>query len=171
WNAPSVFPAPADWEAEYKSLSESLPDLAKYQGHLGDSAKTLADGLEAIQDFYRRVGKVAVYAGMAYSVDTTDQAAAGMDGRSDGLFARFLAARAFADPEILAIGQEKLNNWITQDDRLAIYKFYFDSLFRLQQHVRSPEVEEVLGMAADPFSSVRNTASMLTNADLKFQPA
>src|SRR5690606_19664393 len=43
--------------------------------------------------------------------------------------------------------------------------------FRRQAHVRSAEVEELLGMLADPFSAVENTAEMLTNADIKFQPA
>ena len=55
-----------------------------------------------------------------------------------------------------------------QDPKLAVYAHSFDDLFRRQAHVRSGEVEEVLGMLADPFSGPSNTASMLTNADFKF---
>ena len=47
----------------------------------------------------------------------------------------------------------------------------FDDLFRKQEHVRSGEVEELLGMLVDPFTGPMNTASMLTNADFKFAPA
>ncbi len=58
-----------------------------------------------------------------------------------------------------------------EDTRLASYAHYFDNLFRQQAHVRSAEVEEILGMAADPFSSVSRTSGFLSNADLKFAPA
>ncbi|MGH2543921.1 MAG: oligoendopeptidase F, partial [Ardenticatenaceae bacterium] len=44
-------------------------------------------------------------------------------------------------------------------------------LFRRQEHVRSAEVEEVLGMVQDPLVTASNTAEVLVNADLKFEPA
>jgi oligoendopeptidase F len=44
-------------------------------------------------------------------------------------------------------------------------------LFRKQAHVRSAEVEELLGMLADPFSGVSATARVLTDADFQFEPA
>jgi oligoendopeptidase F len=58
-----------------------------------------------------------------------------------------------------------------QEPKLAVHAHAFDDLFRKQAHVRSGEVEELLGMLADPFSNVPQTTSMLTNADFKFVPA
>ena len=52
-----------------------------------------------------------------------------------------------------------------------VYEHYFDDLFRKQAHIRSGEVEELLGMLADPFSGVSLNESMLTNADFQFKPA
>ena len=46
-----------------------------------------------------------------------------------------------------------------------------DNLFRKQAHVRSGEVEEILGMVSDPLGGAFNSTSMLTNADFKFAPA
>ena len=46
-----------------------------------------------------------------------------------------------------------------------------DNLFRKQAHVRSGEVEELLGMVSDPLGGAANSTSMLTNADFKFAPA
>ncbi len=42
---------------------------------------------------------------------------------------------------------------------------YLDDLFRQQAHVRSGEVEQVMGMLSDPFQGVGQTASVLTDAD------
>ncbi|MDO8754094.1 MAG: M3 family oligoendopeptidase, partial [Anaerolineales bacterium] len=44
-------------------------------------------------------------------------------------------------------------------------------LFRQQEHVRSSEVEELLGTLTDPLGGADNSTSMLVNADFKFAPA
>ncbi len=171
WNAPSVFPSDEAWEAELKRTLDELPKLEKYRGHLGDGPGALAEAREAMDDLVRRAGKVYTYAGMARHVDNTDQAATRRSGKAQGLFGQVLAAVAFLDPELLAIGEAKLRQWMTDEPRLADLAHYVDDLFRRQAHVRSAEVEELLGMLADPFASVANTANTLTNADFKFPPA
>ncbi len=171
WNSPSLFESPAAWEAEFTSLAASLSDLQKFQGRLAEGPNVLADALETYEKLLLRIGKIFVYAGMERAVDTTNQDAAAMDSRATGLFGQLAATASFIDPELLQIGQAALNKWLALEPRLMIYRHYLDNLFRLQQHVRSSEVEEVLGMLADPFFSVSNTSSMLTNADFKFPPA
>jgi oligoendopeptidase F len=112
-----------------------------------------------------------MYASFAQAVDTTDQKAAGMQGRAASVFGQVSAALSFFAPELIALGHAKLREWMQQDAQLAIHAHSFDDLFRRQAHVRSGEVEELLGMLTDPFDGPSTTASMLTNADFKFQPA
>ncbi len=171
WNAPSVFPSVEAWEAEFKAIQERLPALKQHQGHLGDGPASLADAFAAVEDVLQRAEKVFVYASMNYHVDTTDQAAARLYGQARGLFGQVLAAIAFLNPALIALGEETVRGWCAADERLKIYRHYVDDLFRQQAHVRSAEVEELLGMLADPFGSTATTASLLTNADFQFQPA
>ncbi|MCA0454123.1 MAG: oligoendopeptidase F [Chloroflexi bacterium] len=170
WNAESVFPSRAVWEAEFKTVGEALGELAPFQGQLGESAGKLADWLELSTSLVRRVSKLFFYARMSQSVDTGDEEATGMTGQAFGLYARVGAATAFSNPEILAIGEDKLKQWVTSESRLSQYAQYFDDLFRQQKHVRSPEVEELLAMAGEPFGQTDNTADMLTDADMQFKP-
>jgi oligoendopeptidase F len=58
-----------------------------------------------------------------------------------------------------------------QEPRLAVYAHYFDQLERRQEHVRSAEVEEVMGQVADPFGSASGIHGILADADLRFSPA
>jgi oligoendopeptidase F len=58
-----------------------------------------------------------------------------------------------------------------QNPKLAIQAHTFDNLFRKQAHVRSAEVEKIMGMVSDALGGASNSASMLTNADFKFAPA
>jgi oligoendopeptidase F len=172
WNAPSVFASHADWVAEYQALKDLIPGFpTQFQGQLGDGPGALLTGLETFWDLYGRVGKVYVYASMFAAADTADQQAAATSGQALSLYSQLVAAASFIEPELLAIGQGTLQTWMQQDERLAIYAHYFDNLCRSQAHVRSAEVEEILGLATDPFGSISRTASMLSNADLKFAPA
>lgn len=171
WNAPSVFPTVEDWEVEFKNISDSLSDLGKYQGHLSDGPVTLADALDVFDDLTRRLGKVVIYAGMSHYVDTTDQEAAGRFGQAQGLYGKSLAAVAYLDPELLKLGERILLQWVVEEPRLTIYEHYISNLFRKQVHIRSTEVEELLGLLTDPFSGARSTARMLTDAEFRFEPA
>lgn len=171
WNAPSVFESREAWEAAYQDLAVQLPSLKRFEGHLSDGPATLAEWMTLTSEMGITIGKLMVYAGMSSAVDTNDQAAVAMQGRGMMLVGQVQALTAFADPELLQIGWETLSQWIAQNADLAVYHHYIDRLFRKQQHIRSAEVEEVLGLLADNFSMPYRTYSMLTDADFKFTQA
>lgn len=170
WNAESVYPTRADWEKDAQSIVESLPTLAGFKGRLHESASVLADFMDAADTLMRTLGKVYVYASMSSAVDTTDMQAMSMQGQAGGLYGQGMATIAFSSPELLDIGRETLESWIASEPRLAIYGHYVDNLFRLQEHVRSAEVEEVMGMASDHINGAYTTYSQLVNADMQFKP-
>lgn len=171
WALESIFPTPADWEAAGKSLDALLPELAAYQGRLGESPQVLLDAIKKLEEVETLLGKISVYANNASSVDTFDQAATARAGQARSIAARTGAARAFFDPELMAIGFDKLKGWILSTPELAFFAQYIDRLEKRSSHLRSGEVEQVLALAGDSFSGAFNIFNMLNNADLKFQPA
>jgi oligoendopeptidase F len=171
WNDESLFPTPEDWENAYENLLKRLPELQKYQGRLAESPDTLLAWLDEYQDVFRIVGQLMVYSSMEYSVDTTNQPAVSRAGRVRGIFSQAAAATAFSDPEISAIGFDTLRAWMKADPRLAIYDHYIDKLEAQQPHIRSAEVEELLGQVMDPFRAAGMIHSTLADTDLHFKPA
>ena len=171
WNAESVFASAAAYDAEVKSLLDSLPAIKAFQGHLGDGPDTFLQAMDAIDTLSQRAAKVQVYATMSSAVDTADQQGAEMNGKASSALAQVSAATSFVDPELLGLGEAKLHRWLRDDPRLKLYERYFNDLFRKQEHVRNAEVEELLGMLRDPFSGTRNTVNLLANADFKFKSA
>jgi len=104
---------------------------------------------------------------MSICVDVNDTVAKGYLGQATSLNGQFQTKAAFAEPEILALG-EVVFEWAAASPALAVYRHYFEGLVRLKPHKRSQEVEELLGMLTDPFSGIERTIHELTNADLKF---
>ncbi|HQX15846.1 MAG TPA: oligoendopeptidase F [Anaerolineales bacterium] len=171
WNAESVFVSPSQFDAEVKSALDALPSIQKYKGHLGDSVDTFLEAMSAMDALEQRATKVRVYATMSSSVDANDEQGAAMNGKAMSALAQVGAAASYVEPELLAVGEAKLRQWIQSDARMKVYEHFINDLFRKQAHVRSAEVEELMGMLRDPFGTVRNTAGLLANADFKFKPA
>jgi oligoendopeptidase F len=171
WDVESVLPSDEAWNEELRQLAGQIPKLERFRGHLADGASTLVECLSAAEDLYRCMGRAYIYAHMKHDVDTADQSARAMNDQSAGLWAQLAAANSFVDPEILQIGFDTLRRWMADEPQLAIYEHYFDQLERRQQHVRSTEVEELLGMVLDPFSTASGTHATLTDTDMVFAPA
>lgn len=172
WNAESVFKSTNAWEKEVKQILADIPKVKAYQGRLGEGPAVLLDAFEAAHSLVSHAQVAFMYAMFSYSVDTTDQQAAGMRGKAQGMFGQVLSAASFLQPELLGLGKDTLEEWMSHPsgEKLAIYRQYFNDLFRKQAHVRSAEVEELLGMVVDPLQGPSNSTSMLTNADFKFKP-
>ena len=171
WNAESVFASPEKFDTEVQNLLDTLPQIKKYQGHLGDDTDTFIEAMQAMDALEQRSMKVRVYAVLSSAVDANDERGAAMSGKAMSALAQVGAAMSFVEPELLSMGEAKLREWIKNDPRMKLYEHFINDLFRKQAHVRNAEVEELLGMLRDPFGAVRSTAGMLANADFKFEPA
>jgi oligoendopeptidase F len=170
WNAESVFPAIEAWEKEINQILEDISTVKAYQGRLAEDPSVLLDALTAYDKLVSRAQIALMYAGFSYAVDTTNQQAAGMNSKAQAMYGQVASGVSFLQPEILQIGKAKLDEWIERNEKLELYKHSFEDLFRRRAHVRSAEVEEILGLASDPLSGPYNSTSMLTNADFKFKP-
>ena len=171
WDLASIFDSLEEWEAAYRAVQARLAEIEAFEGRLAEGPQTLAECLDVWQEVMRLAEQVAVYAFLASSVDVSDQEAAARAGQARSLMAEAAAAASFIQPELAAVGFDTLRSWLDQEPDLAIYAHYVDDLKRQRDHVRPVDVEEVLALATDPLAGVPSTYGMLTNADLRFDPA
>lgn len=171
WDSEVVFENAEAWNTEFDAVKAELPKLEKYKGRLSESPDTLAEFLKLSSELRRRVAKLYFYGAMNSAVDSANSTSKEQVGQVQGLWGIMGRATAFAQPEMLQIGEEQLMNWVTTTDSLKTYRQYVSNLFRQQKHVLSSEVEQVLGMLNDPFGTARQIAGELTNTDLEFEDA
>lgn len=171
WDAYSIFPDDAAWETAVQGVQQRLKTVAAFQGRLHEGPNVLADFLQELEQLLGTMGKIHVYASMFHNVDTADSAAAAKYDRARGLFGLTMATTAFMEPELLEVGFATLHQWLEEEPRLAIMAHMLDDLERRQAHVRSAEVEELLGMVSDAFRTASSAHGILADADLTFAPA
>lgn len=171
WNASSLFPTPADWEVEYQRVSAMLEPLSSFPGRLGESPHILLEAIHSIEVLLKHLGWVLVYANLDYQVDTSNQSASRRYAQAISLNGQIQSRIAFFNPELLDLGLPKVERWMKELPELLPYRHYIENIFRNQAHIRSTEVEELLGMLEDSFQGSRMTFRMLANSDLDFPPA
>jgi oligoendopeptidase F len=171
WAVESIFPDDAAWEAGLAGLQATLDEARRFRSRLGEGPEVLAEYLATWERLSRSLDRVMVYATMRAAVDAGDETAAALADRARGVGSDAQAALAFVEPELLAVGVETLRRWASEHETLRVYGHWLDRLARHAPHVRSAEVEEVLGLAAAPLDSAAAIHGVLTNAELPFRPA
>jgi oligoendopeptidase F len=171
WNAASVYPTEEAWEAAADSLLIQLNEVKQMEGATGKSAAALADVLDASNTLLENLGKVLTYAFNVQAVDYADPNGSRMLSKTQSIAAQVFAGISFIQPEILAMDRDLLTTWRTQEPRLKLYDHFIEDLIRQEAHVRSAEVEEILGLALETFGGLYTTMSMLTDSEMKYPSA
>jgi oligoendopeptidase F len=170
WNAESVFASPDDFRAAAQELIDLLQQARTFAGSLTSTSEALKRWFDYRDAVSLKAGKLRVYATMAYSTDTQDKVAAELYAQYLSLAGKLAEALAFAEPELIAAGFERLRRLIDTPE-LRHYGYYLDRLERQAAHTRSAEVETLLGALADPFATSVSTHGILANTDFVFEPA
>ena len=79
---------------------------------------------------------------------------------------------SFLQPEILEIGKDKLDEWMSQPSgKTGIYTDTVLMISSASRRMCAPQKwRKFLGLVSDPLRGPHNSTSMLTNADFKFKP-
>ncbi len=170
WNLNALYATEEDYLRDLEAAEAELEQLAPYQGRLGEDAAVLGEFMERFWALVTKAERLRTYGTLPVSVDQGDQQARQRAGRFQAFGGRFMSTTAFVQPELLAVGPERLQALSQADQRVAGLGRYFEMLERERPHTRSAEVEDVLSGLHDPFGTAQRAYSSLTNGEMPFAP-
>jgi len=169
WDLTRIYPDVAAFDADIAQLETEVDSLAAFAGTMGNDADSLYAALDASSVMMKRVARAAVYASLRSDEDLRDSAERERSQRGDMLFNRFVAATAYMDPEILAIGAEKIAAFRASHAELdRRFGFYLDNTLRGAAHTLDAEGEAILAAMNDALSQPSNVYGIFANAELPF---
>src|SRR5918997_1337559 len=166
WALESVFVTDEAWEEGFHASSERLRDVEAFRGRIAAGPASLLATLRAADELTAAISKVLVYALLRRTEDATNTRSGEMADRAIGLASRAEAAGSFLGPEIAALADETIADWITQEPGLEPYRHALTRISRLRAHIRSVEVEEVLARASEVAAASEITQSVLEAGEL-----
>ncbi|MDX1707164.1 MAG: oligoendopeptidase F [Desulfobacterales bacterium] len=167
WNLTPLFASDEEWEQWVTEVDSQIDSYADYRGRLKDSADLLAAALDFHLSLRRKLEKIYTYAHLKSDEDKSNQFYLGLYQRAVSLHVRASESASFMTPEIQAIPDDRMQDFLV-DDSLAAYTFHLEKILRTKPHTRSESVEQVLAMSQDMAQAPSQVFGQLDNVDLNF---
>jgi len=167
WDLTPLYESPEKWLADFTELQRTYPAIANFRGRVGTSAAVLRDALEAEKNFSLRAERLAHYASLRSSEDSSDSSNLARESQLDNLLTRLAETSAFIAPEIMAITDDAFQRYL-DEPLLASWRVSLQKLRRLKLHTLSANEERLLALAQSPLRGHGETFSQLTNVDMRF---
>jgi oligoendopeptidase F len=167
WDLTHLFADVSKWQEDFASLQREYPKLEQWKGRVGESAQTLAGLLEFEKALEQKMERVYHYASLQAAEDSTNNEYLARIGRVQNLLTRISEAAAFAVPEILAIDDERFEQFLA-DPALKDWRIKLHKVRRMRRHVLSVPEERLLALSNVALSGYDDTFSQLTDVDMKF---
>lgn len=166
WKLEDLFPSQQAWDQEYQLVKEQLGKIAAYHGKL-TNASAVKECFVLEDEISLHTERLYVYANMHHHEDTAEPTYQSLSEKSKKLSVDANEALSFITPEILALSDEQLDQFIN-DAELSKYKFTLTEMKRQKAHVLSKGEEALLAQVGNIAQAPNTIFSMLNNADLKF---
>ena len=171
WATEDMYVNDAAWEEELATLEQDKEVLAGFAGKLGESGKNLYDYLYRSEMTDVKASLLGNYCMRKSDEDTRNATYQAMTGKFMSVVVALGAALSFDTPEIMAISDEKLDQFYAECPELERYRRYLTNMRRKKDHILSPAEEKLLAAAGELSQAPDTIYGMFADADIKFADA
>lgn len=168
WDLSVIYKSDEAFETDLKAVSELGKEMKKLQGSIGESSDALLKGLKTLLNVNQKLERVYVYSHLKNDQDTANSHYQTLHDKAVAVLTQVSEASSWFQPEVLAIPEETLQEYLKENEKLRAFEHLLDSLTAQREHVLSAREEELLAGASELFSAPSRTFSVLNNADLEF---
>ncbi|HUT12417.1 MAG TPA: oligoendopeptidase F [Thermoguttaceae bacterium] len=168
WNLTVIYPSDEAWAEAKKKVAERFDGVAAFKGTLADSPKKLLECLELNVGIDKELARLYCYASMKSDEDTRVSQYQGMKQVMEQLVTDYNAKTSFIAPEVAALDQATVDDFIRREPGLKVYRMYLDDILRTKAHRLSTAEEKILAEAGLMASAPGSIYSIFANAELPF---
>lgn len=168
WRLQDIYPTDSLWEYDFSRVEKLIPEMDRFKGHLIESGEVLLNCLVMQDSIWNVMDRVYVYSFLKLDEDTRISKYQELSDRAAKLNTHVRQATSFIDPEILAIPENEINDWMGKEKGLFLYQHYVENVRREKAHTLSVSEEELLAQTGDIARIPGTVFSMIDDADIKY---
>ena len=163
WATEEIFGSDNEWNIAFESVSKEI-DFSEFKGKLSDK-KCFLDCMKKQEKLFRKIDKLSVYAMMKHDENTKDAKYDALLSKVTSLGATIGANCAFIGPELTALDDSVLQNFIDDED-LIEYDYFLKGVLKDKAHVLTENEEKLLAESSEMMASFKDIFTKIDNADL-----
>lgn len=166
WDLTDLFADLEAWESARSESLRQIKQLETLKGTLGESAQSLLAASDKISQVYKDVARVYVYANLMADVDTRNAENEERSQMARNLLTELSTAVSWYNPELLALGEQKIQAFIAAEPALQKHRFGMENSLRQAPHILNEDIEAVLAKTGQLLGAPDSIYSILANANL-----
>ena len=163
WKIDKMYSSKEEIEKDISKVKNLIQEVKEYKGKLSESKENLYKVLNISENTSRIVQNLYVYTHMKQHEDTRINDNQGRATKTEMLSTDLGVATSYIVPEILAIEENKLSEYL-KDEKLSFYTKYIKD----KPHTLSEREEEILAATSELSTIPENVYDMLAYADMEF---
>lgn len=168
WNLDDLFNSDEEMQKALQQTLKVVDEFKTFEQTVTDNAKNLLKVLQLSKQIDEELEKEFVYAFLRRDSDTTQSQAATLFGHISNELSKISAEMAFLDPQLVALDEQKLQQFYAEEPQLAEFKFMLTKLRRQKKHILSDKEERILGRTSKIMDAADEIYNTLNDADLTF---
>ena len=166
WKIEDLYPNDDAWKSDKDAAVDMISKVDALQKSWTESSSNMLSMLELISDINKKSGVLYAYASHQSAADIGDTKFQKMEGELQSIFVNYYAKLSFINPDILALGKDKLDTYFSQEPKLKPYSFMLYDILRSKEHILPEEQQKIVSMTG-LFSGIPSkTANMLNDMEL-----
>ena len=168
WDVSAIYPSWTEWEADMKKFEGYIETYAALKGTLKDGAEQLAKAYELGDEIGQLQYKLYRYPQLQRDVDLRNSDISGRFQQVMAVFAKLGTAGSWFTPELLAIPEATVTEWINAEPRLEPYRFPISEAYRQAAHVLNEDGEKLMSFTSRFNSTPASIYQELSTSDVQF---
>ena len=165
WDLSDIYASLEAWEAARQTVLEDSERLASYAGTLDQGSEALALALTDIFDVMKTVYRVYVFTSLKGDEDVRIAENQALRLEAQTAYSRFLSSVSWLEPELLQLGEDRLNAYVETNPDLDDYRHFIDDVMRGAPHILSASEERILVGSEIAFAGPSDIFTILSNGD------
>lgn len=165
WDVTDIFTSD---EAFYATVDETLQKAKKFREQFENqlsNPKVIENALDDYSQILIQVDRMANYAELRLSVDTSDEAAQTVSSKFNTTFGKIISQLALVESEILQLSEETLNDF----NKKTKYPHFITKLKNRQPYQLDPKVEEALASLSPTLEAPFELYGITKMLDIPFE--
>lgn len=162
WKLTDIYRDETAWTEDKKCYFQMIQQVEPLAKEWTTSAQKMVALLQHVSQTQKKENQLRGYASLASDTNMGDSHLQEMEGEITTASVNLETKLAFREPDIIQLGQEKINEYIKAEPDLEVYRMYFENVLHMKDHILTTDKESILAQT-DLFSETPEKASGILN--------
>lgn len=168
WDLTKIFKDENDYNNSIKRVNEILERIPEYKGRILENENTLFEILELDTEMDKLLSKIYVYSYLGFYDNMADVKFQQYKESASSLMVKASSITSFMIPEILSSEFTLIEEYISKNNKLELYRKVLEKIFRDKPHVLSEKEEKILSDLGEIMDIPSDAYDAINNIDVSF---